>query len=212
MKKLVGAFLMLVLFAATVAADYGKYFSKAAPPTGLGPLKFDMTIVQAKKLCEYGWTEMKLNSAYYLSDPADVLFECPALPMDVGFGDYEINVGFIKNRLVTISLLKDLAGPGVLPRSPVSKPPFRHTHGALVRKYGDAPANQSDRDAAHLSYTWSFRSGNPKDAYEVMVARYTLDKVTNLHLRYRSQRYRIAYDKLQRQMEKRSLERTEGAF
>jgi len=206
--------LALMLAASVAAAEEplrAPYFSKSTPPTGLGPLKFDMSAAQAKKLCQGEWVVQEIDDDWRIHNPTDAYFTCKDMPMKVGFNGYEVGIGFIKNGLVEISLTKALGRI-----SSFARDPYKHTRDALIRRYGNAPVRRSENEYYKTeSYTWSFPlRNNPKRASDVMVhhRKETDEPLPTMHLRYRSDRHRVEARKLRERQHREHIEETEGAF
>jgi hypothetical protein len=172
--------------------------TEAKPPKGLGPIKFDMTPAQVKRLCKDGWEPPKQADNLLRERTA----RCHGLPMNLGFEDYEVTFHFYQNRLVAVALMKSLAdepGPG----------PFTRARSTLGAKYGDVPDRTHDyrhsedpsaqkiMDGWGSIYEWRFRRSEiGAEAVKIELVRFTLDGTPSMLLTYDSQRRQDRRDQL----------------
>jgi len=182
----------------TEVFDRWRENTEAQPPKGLGPIKFDMTPAQVKRLCKDRWEPAKQAGDL----PRERTARCHGLPTDLGFEDYELTFRFYRDRLVSVAVMKSLAdeaGPS----------PFTRARSKLGAKYGDVPDRTHDyrhsedpsvqkiMDGWGSIYEWRFkRSEVPAEAVKIELVRFTLDGVPSMLLTYDSQRLQNRRDEL----------------
>ena len=172
--------------------------TEAQPPKGLGPIKFDMTPAQVKRLCKDRWEPAKQAGNLKHERTA----RCHGLAMDLDFDGYELTFHFYRNRLVSVALMKSLAdeaGPS----------PFTQARSRLGAKYGDVPDRTHDyrhsedptvqkiMDGWGSIYEWRFRRSEVRaEAVKIELVRFTLNGVPSMLLTYDSQRRQDRRDEL----------------
>ncbi len=178
----------------------------AAAPRGLGPIKFDMSLAQARRLCKGSWEAPRT--------PANPVREqnarCSKLPLDLGFEDYEITFSFYRNKLVSVALMKQL-------ENDPSAEAFLRARSRLHAKYGRVPDRTDDYRGSGdpqmerlveewgSIYEWRFkRSDVHGEAVQIKLVRFTLDGVPSMLLTYDSQRRQDRSDEMQEQLAKHS--------
>jgi hypothetical protein len=207
MRGLLGLIIIAAIVggAAPAGADYlNEVFDRwhenteATPPHGLGPIKFDMTPAQVKRVCTDGWEPPKQVDNRLRERTA----RCQGLPMDLGFEDYELTFHFYRNRLVSVALIKSLGdepGPS----------PFTQARSRLGARYGDVPDRTHDyrhsedpsaqkiMDGWGSIYEWRFKRSEVRaEAVKIELVRFTLDGVPRMLLTYDSQRRQDRRDEL----------------
>lgn len=176
--------------------------TKAQPPTGLGPLEFDMSAARVKALCKGEWDPPKPTGGLLREWTA----HCSELPLNLGFKGYEASLYFYENRLVSVTITKSVGRTE-------GTAPFARVRSALSEKYGMVPdrtedyRRSDDRRLQELAsgwdslYQWRFRrTGVGGEAAKIELVVFTHEGASSMVLTYDSQRRQDRQDALSHEL------------
>jgi hypothetical protein len=184
-----------------------RHSTEATPPKGLGPIEFDMTPARVRELCTGKWELPKPAG----NRPNEQTAHCHALPMNLGFEDYQLTFNFYRNKLVSVSLIKTLDGDARLGA-------FTRAHSSLRAKYGAMPDRIDDYrqsedprmqelfDEWGSLYEWRFRRTSVRaEAAKIQLVRFTTATGLSMMLTYDSQRRQDQHDEMSREYAQHTL-------